>query len=216
MGIENGGRRLRRRSRDMLELEKTITHLVENETAHPALGLSHCIRVGKLAEEIAEKEGMAIDKDALRIAALLHDFGAYPRYKRDGIGHAEKSAEFAEWLITGKGLAPYRVHKVKKAILGHMYDAEPDMEVEEAVVLHDADILEFLGAVGIGRIYCMAGMDGRIGGMGGAYALLNRFMKELPGKAVTKTGKKMAETRVNEMEPFFQSLRSGTWDARHL
>lgn len=177
-------------------LIREIETLTNNAAIHPAWGIAHCQRVEELAKEIARKEGKNIDGVCLHIAALLHDFGAYPKYRKEGMDHAERSVEFAGEELQRIGYAEDKIHLVQAIIAGHMFYAEPDKTISEAVVFHDADILDFLGMIGIARIYSIIGIDDWAKNMKEAYDLLWKFRNELPAKVITQAAKNLADERV--------------------
>ncbi|MFH1564784.1 MAG: HD domain-containing protein [bacterium] len=197
-------------------LIREIETLASNVAIHPAWGIAHCGRVEELAKEIARKEGKDIDVACLRVAALLHDFGAYPKYRKEGIDHAERSVEVAEEELQKRAFAEDKVRLVKTIIAGHMFYSEPDKTILEAVVFHDADILDFLGMIGIARVYSIIGIDDWAKNMTEAYDLLWKFKNELPAKIITQTAKNLADERVSEMDTFFTKLDSETFGKKYL
>jgi uncharacterized protein len=192
-----------------------IDELAKTHAIHPAWGLNHCIRVKELAMRIAEKEGMKIDLDVLYIAAILHDFGAYPAFRKENKNHSDSSAEFAERQLKEYGLEEEKIKRIVCAISGHMFDATPDISSNEAVVLHDADVLDFLGAIGISRIYSIIGIDDWAKDMDEAHKLLENFRVSLPSKLITKTAKEIAAIRVAEMDVFFSQLDAESNGGKH-
>ncbi len=91
---------------------------------------------------------------------------------------------------------------VRAAILGHVYDREP--EGPEAVALHDADLLDFLGATGAAR---MLAVTGERPDYDQALGRIERFAAELPGRLKTSAAREMASPRVAAMTAFLEALR---------
>lgn len=200
----------------MENLTKEIEALAKNAAIHPAWGIAHCNRVEELTKEIAREDGKNIDVECLHIAALLHDFGAYSEYRKEGMDHAERSVEFAVEELQKRGCAEDKIQLVQAIIAGHMFYAEPDKTIFEAVVFHDADILDFLGMIGIARVYSIIGIDDWAKNMTEAYELLWKFRNELPAKIITQTAKNLAGERVAEMDTFFSKLDSETFGKKYL
>lgn len=96
---------------------------------------------------------------------------------------------------------------VRAAILGHMYDKEP--EGPEAAVLHDADALDFLGALGAARL--LAATDDRPD-HDQALGRIERFSTDIPPPLRTAAARHMAEPRVAAMTEFLAGVRRETPD----
>ncbi|HEX8622904.1 MAG TPA: HD domain-containing protein [Allosphingosinicella sp.] len=173
---------------------------------HPAWGWRHSERDFLLARQIAKDEGLAIDEDVLFAAAFLHDSGAVPPFARDGVDHSDRSAELAEPLLRQSGFPMAKFPAVKAAILGHMFDKEAGGR-PEAIALHDADSLDFLGATGIAR---RISVTGTAPDMDGVLARLQQVYEAIPGRLVTATAKRMAIPRLVAMKAFFDQLRRET------
>lgn len=174
---------------------------------HPAWGWTHSERDYLLASEIAAKEGLSIDTDILFAAAFTHDIGAIGAFQKDGVDHAERSVELAEPLLRDAGFPAGKFAAVREAILGHMHDKAPG-KGNEAILLHDADTLDFLGTVGVARRLAVTGTapdysagKNRIG----------EFADKLPARLVTETAKIMAKPRVEEMRHFLATLDAETF-----
>jgi uncharacterized protein len=170
---------------------------------HPAWGWRHSERDFLLARQIAREEGLAIDEDILFAAAFLHDSGAIPPFAKEGVDHAIRSAELAEPLLRKAGFPMAKFPAVKAAIVGHMFDAKAGAS-DEAVALHDADALDFLGATGIAR---RLAATGAAPDMDSVMARLESVYREIPGRLVTASAKRMAIPRLVAMKAFFDQLK---------
>lgn len=187
-----------------------IYFFAREKLKHPAWGWSHSERDYLLASEIANKEGFQIDSDILFAAAFTHDIGAIGDFQKEGVDHAVRSVEIAEPLLLEAGFPSAKLPAVKDAILGHMHD-KPAGKGNEAIVLHDADTLDFLGTVGVARRLATTG-DATDYSAG--VARIREFADKLPGRLVTKTAKVMAVSRVEEMQHFVATLEKETADGR--
>jgi len=194
----------------------SVESLALRVAIHPAWGWHHCARVESLANRIAKDEGLKVDSDLLHVAALLHDFGTYPQYGKANVDHADSSVEFAEGFLAKAGMPADRVDTVLAVIRGHMFYAKPDKNVPEAVAFHDADALDFLGFVGITRIYAVVEKDDWAKDMAGALATIKEFRTGLPPSLLTKAAREIAATRIAEMDVFVSALESETDGGRHL
>jgi uncharacterized protein len=173
---------------------------------HPAWGWTHSERDYRLAREIAAAEGLRVDDDILFAAAFVHDIGAIGDFQKEGVDHAVRSAELAGPLLRQFGFPEQKIAAVREAILGHMYDRNPGGSTE-SVLLHDADALDFLGAVGVAR---RLSVTGTASDYAGGVARIAEFADKLPGRLVSATAKRMAVSRVAEMRQFLKQLGDQT------
>ncbi len=184
----------------------TVYAHARGKLLHPAWGWRHSERDFLLARQIAREEGLTIDEDVLFAAAFLHDAGAIAPFARDGVDHAVRSAELAEPLLRQARFPMAKFPAVKAAILGHMFD-KPAGAGDEAIVLHDADALDFLGATGIAR---RLSVTGAAADMDGAFERLEKVYEEIPARLVTGAAKRMAIPRLVAMRAFFDQLKRET------
>jgi len=190
--------------------KRQIYAFAREKLVHPAWGWTHSERDYLLASEIAAREGLAIDTDVLFAAAFTHDIGAIDAFQKEGVDHAIRSVELAEPILLEAGFPAAKLPAVRGAILGHMHDKLPGRG-NEAIVLHDADTLDFLGAVGIARRLVV---NGTAPDYTGGVTRIREFADKLPGRLVTKIAKDMAAPRVAEMNRFLDQLKTETADGR--
>ncbi|MFZ7110738.1 MAG: HD domain-containing protein [Desulfatiglandales bacterium] len=119
----------------------------------------HVERVRNLCMQIAAVEGA--DKKALEIAAYLHDVGRpYQDASKGRICHAEKGAEMARSLLEDYPLSQERKRNIIHCILTHRFRGRHRPESQEAKILFDADKIDGIGAIGVGRAFLFAGEVG--------------------------------------------------------
>ncbi|MGD9160871.1 MAG: HD domain-containing protein [Desulfobacteraceae bacterium] len=119
----------------------------------------HTKRVYDLCMKIGMAEGA--DLDVLGIAAHLHDIGRPFQDRSKGkICHAEKGAELAGEILTKFNLSAEDKNNIIHSIRTHRFRGKDIPETLEAKVLFDADKLDSIGAVGIGRAFLFAGEVG--------------------------------------------------------
>lgn len=180
--------------------EQANTHL-----QHPSWGVRHSERNYVLGMALAEADGLTVDADVLFAAAFLHDWGGIAPFAVAGVDHAARSVELAEPFLTEAGFPMEKFPAVRAAILGHMYDKEP--EGPEAVALHDADALDFLGALGAARLLAATAdrpdYDQALGRIG-------RFAVDIPPRLKTAAARDLATQRVAVMTEFLAQLRRET------
>lgn len=180
--------------------DQANTHL-----QHPSWGVRHSERNYVLGMALAQTEGLTVDADVLFAAAFLHDWGGIEPFNVAGVDHAVRSVQLAEPFLTEAGFPMEKFPAVRTAILGHMYDKEP--EGPEAIVLHDADALDFLGALGAARL--LAATADRPD-YDQALVRIGRFAVDIPPRLKTAAARDMAGPRVARMQEFLAEVRRET------
>ncbi|OHD40295.1 MAG: hypothetical protein A2086_03675 [Spirochaetes bacterium GWD1_27_9] len=105
-----------------------------------ASGFSHCSRVYHLAREL---DVQGYDDDILYASSFLHDIVV-------GVDSHVKSAEKAEQILHEVGFPPEKINKVIDCIKSHWPGENP--QSVEAKILHDANLIDSLGAIGVVRL----------------------------------------------------------------
>ena len=119
----------------------------------------HTERVYRLCLRIGRKE--KADLGVLRLAALLHDIGREEEDRSDGkICHGRSGAALAKEVLERRGLDRASVRAVVHCIRTHRFRKRAVPRTLEARVLFDADKLDSIGAVGVGRAFLFAGEVG--------------------------------------------------------
>jgi uncharacterized protein len=122
-------------------------------------GWDHTERVYELCLRIGRKEGA--DLDILRLAALLHDIGREEEDRSNGrICHAARGAVLARKILTAHRIPQAQAARVVRSIETHRFRGRLAPDTLEGKVLFDADKLDSIGAVGIGRAFLFAGEIG--------------------------------------------------------
>jgi uncharacterized protein len=138
----------------MISIEEARQHYQGADAIHD---FDHVLRVLALAERLARAEGA--DLEIVRAAALLHDVARVQEADRLTHDHAQAGAEIARHLLAGQ--PPDKVEAVAQAIAAHRFRGGPAPETPEARVLHDADKLDAIGAIGVARAFAYGGHEGQ-------------------------------------------------------
>ncbi|MBN1963648.1 MAG: HD domain-containing protein [Anaerolineae bacterium] len=154
-------------------------------------GLNHVRRLLHLIDCIGV--GQEYDADALWVAAYLHDWGGYAQWAQDGVDHAARSAIVAEAFLTERGYPAGFIALVTECIAYH-HAPDPGRSIE-AILLCDADALDFLGAVGVLRIFSKQTKNLR-----GAYEVAKKRRSSLPEGLVLAAAKEAAVPRLAQMD----------------
>ena len=131
--------------------EETMEHEGGKDAAHD---YDHIVRVMALADAIQAREGG--DLPIIWAAVALHDIGQ-ARERRSGGDHAQIGAEMAANLLASTRFPQEAIPMVQQAIRDHRMTGNGGPHSQEGRILYDADKIDSLGAVGIGRLYCITG-----------------------------------------------------------
>ena len=189
--------------------------------ADPAHHFGHLRRVWANACLIALDEPAA-DPEVLLAAAFFHDAVNLPKDHPDRARASVLSAAVAVEFLAGTDFPTAKVPAVRHAIEAHSFSAGIAPQSVEAEILQDADRLDALGAIGLARMFAVAGRMGaalfdpedplarRRPLDDKAFSLDHLEVKLFPVAAGmrTATGRRMAAERAEWMERFRTRLLS--------
>jgi HD superfamily phosphodiesterase len=181
---------------------------------NPAWGYSHSQRDYALAIAMAKTDNVAVDDDVLYAAAYLHDMAAFPKWAKEGVDHADRAAELVETILAGTGFPEAKIDAVRAAIRTHMYFREP--QSPEARYLHDADALDWLGAVGIARVMALADANGGKPMGPDVVKMLDQNLADVPSRVVTPAGRSLMPARRDTLAAYLRELRAQSNDLEAL
>ena len=182
----------------------TVAAFAHATLRNPAWGESHSRRDYALAKQMAAADGVTLDDDILFAAAYLHDMAAFARYAETGKDHADAAADKVDQVLAGTGFPDGKMQAVRDAIRTHMYGRDP--VAPEARYLHDADALDWLGAIGIARQFGLVDPNGGAPMGPDAVTGLRRLMERVPPHVVTPAGKALLAPRLAETKAFLDAL----------
>jgi HD superfamily phosphodiesterase len=112
--------------------------------------IAHAKRLIELVKQISSN--LPYDAHVMELAAYMHDWGAFPVYFQKDVEHAVRSRQVVESDI----LPHLPLTADQKAILLetielHDYRDMRPTKSNEALLLREADMLEFLGMMGMAR-----------------------------------------------------------------
>jgi uncharacterized protein len=191
----------------------------EMESSPASHGWDHIRRVYGLCLKMGKKE--KADLTVLGLAALLHDIGRKEeQISRGKICHARVGSQKAGVLLSRIGLPDRIINKVQACIQSHRFRGKESPKSLEAKILFDADKLDSIGAVGIGRAFLFAGEVGArlhnahkdlsqtvsYSREDTAYREFQVKLIKIKDRMLTSAGKDLAEGRHRFMVRFFQRL----------
>ena len=174
---------------------------------HSAWGVSHAERDYLVATRLTAESKLEINNDVLFATAFLHDVGAFEAWRKDGVDHTDRAAEVVPEILASAGFPAAKVAAVQEAVRNHMYYSQGAMR-PEAIVLRDADTVDFLGAIGVARIVSLTTRHRWATDLDTALKTLDGFAKDLPGRVSTNAGRKIANERAAEMTALLATLRT--------
>jgi len=164
---------------------------------------------------------MSAKLDIISAAAILHDIGRrYETQGKGGICHALKGAAMAGDILREQQFADDKIRAIVHCIATHRYRDDNIPLSLEAKILFDADKLDSIGAIGIGRAFLFAGQVGaKLHNENGciegtepysvedtAYREFKVKMRHIKDRMLTPEGKRLAYERHAFMEIFFERL----------
>lgn len=166
--------------------------------------LEHAIRVRQWGKLLAEEVGA--DIIVIELAAILHDIGRSGAVEKT---HAESSAGLASNILHKVGYSADIVVRVRDAILAHSREAGHEPNSLEAKILYDADKLDFVGAIGLGRLFAWGGVQGwPLVGENSCETFYLEIIRGYQNKLCTKAAKVYFEPLLNYMEEFWRELEA--------
>ncbi len=179
----------------------------------------HTERVYNLSMHIGKTEKANLK--ILQYAALLHDIGRpYEDRSKGGVCHAIKGSQLARDILGDYDLNEQEIDLIVECIKTHRFRGENKPSFLEAKILFDADKLDSIGAVGIGRAFLFAGEVGAklhnkdvdiekteaYTNEDTAYREYRVKLCKILDRMQTNEGRRLAEDRHQFMEDFFLRL----------
>lgn len=195
---------------------ETVRQFAAQHFKHPAWGYSHSVRDYELAKSLAAADHVALDDDVLFAAAYLHDMAAFAPWDREkeGIDHADEGARVVDQVLKNTGFPSEKIDAVRNAIRTHMFSRKP--VGAEAVYLHDADALDWLGAIGVARVMALVDPNGGDPDGPKAVKMLEDNLARVPDGVVSPAGRKRLPILRRELADFLEDLRRETDGYRTL
>jgi HD superfamily phosphodiesterase len=192
----------------------TVRDFASKHFKNPAWGYSHSMRDYALARELAAADHVTLDDDVLFAAAYLHDMAAFPPWENEKLDHSDVAAGIVDTVLKGTGFPMAKIDAVRGAIRTHMYYRDP--VGPEALYLHDADALDWLGAIGVARIMALVDPNGGDPDGPKAVKMLEDNLKNVPQRVLSPAGRARVAPRKTELEQFLKDLRRESENLRTL
>jgi HD superfamily phosphodiesterase len=199
---------------DSEDWRTVVSKFAQEHFKNPAWGYSHSQRDYRLARELAAADHVTLDDDVLYAAAYLHDMAAFEPWEKSGVDHADQAASVVDTVLKNTGFPMKKIDAVRGAIRTHMFDRNP--VGSEALYLHDADALDWLGVIGVARVFGL--VDAHGGNPTGleVIPMLESNLAKVPPRVLSPAGKKRVPERVEQLQSFLRELRQETDNLRLL
>jgi uncharacterized protein len=184
--------------------KQQVFALAQQKFIHPAWGWQHSERNYLLGVELAKDDRLTVDLDVLFAAAFLHDMAAFMPCPDTKMEHGDCAAQQSGAILRDAGFPMQKLSAVQAAERGHMFYSKPGSE-PEAIVLHDADSLDFLGYIGAARMISLTGE--KAASFDRAIASLQKFLDEIPPALITTSAKRIGAQRAGELRLYIVQLR---------
>ena len=192
----------------------TVRDFAAKHFKNPAWGYSHSMRDYALARELAAADHVSLDDDVLFAAAYLHDMAAFKPWEDEKLDHSDVAAGIVDTVLKGTGFPMAKIDAVRGAIRTHMYYRDP--VGPEALYLHDADALDWLGAIGVARVMALVDPNGGDPDGPKAVKMLEENLKDVPPRVLSPAGRARVAARKAELEGFLRDLRRESENLRTL
>ncbi len=137
-------------------LKEEVKTRISNDPAHD---FDHIMRVYKNAKKICNEE--KANPKLVLSAALLHDIVSYPKSDKRSKLSSIRSAELSKKILKKYNFSNEEIQIISDAIRDHSFSQNKIPQTIEGKILQDADRLDALGAIGIARVFAVAGSEKR-------------------------------------------------------
>jgi len=194
------------RADEPLPWRENLERYAKEHLEHPAWGTAHGHRDYKLTLELAHRSQMKVDDDAVFAAAMLHDIGAIEGFSKPGVEHMARALELIDPILLEAGFPKEKIPLVRTIVSHHMYFSDPTDQPNEAILFRDADTLDFLGTIGLVRIFALTGKHRWATDIDTAEATVRKNATDLPPRLTTPAARAIAAVRVAEMNVLLSQL----------
>ena len=197
----------------MIEKIEKLRGLVKRKmqdyvSGHDYLHVQRVVNIAKKLAKAQEKKGEKVDWHALESAILLHALGyfVFPKDKRKAL---KESVRLARKMLKDANYEEGEISKICDIIEDHRFSPK---SIEEKI-LHDSEIIDSIGAIGIARVFERSGdikqpmyvLGNEKSPEGGFGYILNVLAKEAD-ELILEDSKKMAKRRQKFLNSFIVNM----------
>jgi HD superfamily phosphodiesterase len=156
--------------------------------------VAHAKRLIQLGRQISTQ--LPYDSKIFELAAYLHDWGAFSKYAQKNVEHAVRSRPVVEAeIVPHLDLTAVQKDVLLEAIELHDYRDRRSTESNEALLLREADMLEFLGMMGMARDFARGPKNVEI-----CYKRILSRRNEIEGRFTLPRAQEIACIRIERMD----------------
>ena len=156
--------------------------------------IAHAKRLIELVKQIAAD--MPYNSQIIELAAYMHDWGAFPKYIQKDVEHAIRSRHVVEAEILPQlDLSQLQKETLLEAIELHDYRDMHPTKSNEALLLREADMLEFLGMIGMAREFARGPRNVET-----CYKRILSRRKDIQGRFTLPRAQEIAMVKLERME----------------
>jgi HD superfamily phosphodiesterase len=156
--------------------------------------VAHAKRLIELGRQIGAD--LSYDPQIFELAAYLHDWGAFPKYAQQNVEHAIRSRQVVEEEIAQQlALTSTQKDVLLETIELHDYRDTRPTRSDEALLLREADMLEFLGMIGMARDFARGPRNVKT-----CYKRILSRRDEIQGRFTLPRAQEIASVRLQRME----------------
>jgi len=162
--------------------------------------VAHAKRLLELGRQISAD--LPYDGQILELAAYLHDWGAFPKYTQKNVEHAIRSRQVVQKeILPFLDLTPAHGDVLLETIELHDYRDRRPTKSSEALLLREADMLEFLGMMGMARDFARGPRNVET-----CYKRILSRRREIEGRFTLPKAQEIACIRLERMDRCLQWL----------
>ena len=185
----------------MAGTELSLADIVQlTRQAGDSWAIAHARRLIELIQRISTEH--PYDSLVVELAAYIHDWGAFPDYAQKDVGHALRSRQVVEADILPRlDLGTDQKAILLEAIELHDYRDMRPTQSNEALLLREADMLEFLGCIGIARDFVRGPRN-----VEACYRRILGRQADIRGRFTIQSAREIAQVRLERMDQCLQWL----------
>jgi len=162
--------------------------------------VAHAKRLIELIKQISAD--IRYDTHLMELAAYMHDWGAFPLYTQKGVEHAIRSRQVVEAeILPHLDLTLTQKDILLETIELHDYRDMRPAQSNEALLLREADMLEFLGMIGMARDFARGPRNVET-----CYKRILSRRDDIQGRFTIPCAQEIAKARLERMEKSLQWL----------
>lgn len=159
--------------------------------------VAHAKRLIELVKQISID--IPYDAHVMELATYMHDWGAFPKYIQKDVEHAVRSRQVVESDILPRlALTADQKEILLEMIELHDYRDIRPTKSNEALLLREADMLEFLGMMGMARDFARGPKN-----IETCYKRILSRRNDIQGRFTIPRAKEIAKVRLERMEISF-------------